>query len=210
MTTYTLTLNDVLNRLMFQERLRVTELSRRTGVPQATLQRIVMGTIEKPRQASLQPIADYFKVSIEQLKGLQPISWLSPTAPEEIGWTEVPLLAWDEVAAKPGQHTKERGLYTDVKLGGEAFAVTVKDASMEPLFPLGTLLILDRSKIPADRDYVVAMLKDYPQAIFRQLVLDGPHRYLKPISPDFENYSMNLMSEDDTIIGVLVQTRRNY
>jgi len=211
MTTSTRNLSDVLSRLMFHKRIRVMELSRQTGVPQTTLQRIVKGTIEKPRQVSLQPIADYFKVSLEQLKGLKPIAWLSAAPLEETGWMPVPLLSWEKAAASTEHEMEEGLLYTEAKVAKNgAFALTMNDSSMEPLFPEGTVLVIDRHKTPKDRSYVVTLLKDHPQPIFRQLLVDGPNRYLKTISPDFDRSAMNLMSKDDKIVGVLAQARRNY
>jgi SOS-response transcriptional repressor LexA len=216
MTAATMTylpLSEILNRLMFQQRVRVTELARRTGISQPTLQRMVAGTVENPHQASLKPLADYFQVTIEQLKGLEPISWLQPTTPAETGWTQVPLLAWNQAASWANEgvaETQQELLFTDAKIGQKAFAVRMGDASMEPLFPKGTLLFIDPEKIPKDRSYIVVALKDYPEAIFRQLIIDGPNRYLKPISPDFDRYKMSLLGEGDKIIGVLAQARRDY
>lgn len=213
MMTNTLSLSDILNRLIFNERIRVTELSRRTGVPQATLQRMVMGTIENPRQASLQPIAEYFKVSLEQLKGIEPISWLSPAKLGEIGWAQVPLLSFEQavsITEEKASMLNEGLLYTDAKVGMGAFALKMNDASMEPLFPQGTLLIIDPQKVAKDRSYVLAAIAGCPKAIFRQLLLDYPLQYLKPISPDFNRYNGHLIGDKDRIIGVVVQTRRDY
>lgn len=213
MTAATLTLSAVLNRLMFDKRIRVAELARRTGVSQPTLQRMVMGTIEKPHRASLQPLADYFQVSIEQLKGLQAIPWLYPASPQEAGWTKVPLLSWDQAVSwvdKSEANPERELLFTDAKVGLKAFALRMHDASMEPLFPKSTLLIIDPDKSFKDRSYVAVLLKNHPEAIFRQLLIDGPYRYLKPISPDFDRYKMSLMGEHDKIAGVLVQARRDY
>lgn len=210
-----LTLSETLNRLMFQQRIKVNELSRRTGIPQPTLQRMVAGTVEHPHRASLKPLAEYFQVSIEQLKGLQPIPWLQPISPQEAGWTKVPLLSWGCVDAwnTDGLTTtaeKPELLFTDTQVGPKTFALQMADASMEPLFPKGTLLIIDPNKAPKDRSYAVVILEGYHEAIFRQLILDGPNRYLKPISPDFDRYKMSLMGKNDRIAGVLVQSRRDY
>jgi SOS-response transcriptional repressor LexA len=216
MTTATithLTLSEILNRLMFQQRIRVTELARRTGLSQPTLQRMVAGTVESPHQASLKLLADYFQVTTEQLKGLKPISWLQPATPNEAGWAKVPLLTWSQVISwtTEGEAKTEEGLlFTDAKVGAKAFALQMNDASMEPLFPKGTLLFMDAEKTPKDRSYVAVTLSGYPEAIFRQLIIDGPNRYLKPISPDFDRYKMSLMAEGDRILGVLTQARRDY
>lgn len=208
-----LSLNEILTRLMFHQRIRVNELARRTGIPQPTLQRMVAGTVENPHQNSLKPLAEYFQVSIEQLKGLQPIPWLQPSTPKEAGWAKVPLLSWSEAVlwgTSDQIMTEHDLLFTDASVGAKAFALRMNDASMEPLFPKGTLLIIDPDKLTKDRSYVVITLKDHPEAVFRQLIIDGPNRYLKPISPDFDQYKMNLMGEGDKIIGVLAQARRDY
>jgi SOS-response transcriptional repressor LexA len=216
MTAIALPLNEVLNRLLFQKQIRVTELARKTGVSQPTLQRMVTGNSENPHVSSLKPIADYFNVTLKQLKGIDPIPWLYPITPEEAGWTRVPLLSAEEaVTCKKYLTSKARVkthemVMTDVKVSQQAYALRMHDASMEPLFPKGTLLIMDANREPKDRSYVAVALRNYPHAIFRQLLIDGRHRYLKPLSPDFDQYKMKIVSEDDKILGVLLQARRNY
>ena len=216
MTAIALPLNEVLNRLLFQKQIRVTELARKTGVSQPTLQRMVMGNIENPHFASLKPIADYFNITLNQLRGIDPIPWLYPITPEEAGWTRIPLLSAEQavkykkfLVSKTHLKINEMVL-TDIKISKDAYALKMQDASMEPLFPKGTLLIIDANKEPKDRSYVVVALQNYPHAIFRQLVVDGPHQYVKPLSPDFDQYKMGILSKNDKILGVLLQARYNY
>lgn len=214
MTTTTLTLSEVLTHLLFAKRISPTELARLVGLSQPTIQRMVTGTTTNPHRVALQRVADFFQVSIEQLKGLGPISWLEPKTPEALGWSKVPLVTWAQTdienAANGALAKDTEQLYTDAKVGARAFALTMKDASMEPQFPKETLLIIDPEKIPEDRSLVLAAFANHPEAVFRQLLINGHLRYLKPISPDFEQYKMSLMGENDKILGVLVQARRNY
>lgn len=49
------------------------ELSRLTDVHQPTIHRILTGESRDPRTATLQPLADYFRVSIAQLRGESPL-----------------------------------------------------------------------------------------------------------------------------------------
>jgi SOS-response transcriptional repressor LexA len=213
--TTSLMLSDILNRLLFQKKLRVAELSRQTGISQPTLQRMVTGTIENPHRSSLVSVANYFHITVEQLKGLQPIPWLHPITSAESGWTTIPLLSWTELIHDLNHininSTKNyEKVMTDAHISSHSFALKVQDASMEPLFSKETTLIIDPKRIPNDRSYIVALLHSYSVVIFRQLIIDGPHRYLKPISPDFDHYKMNMLTDDDKILGVLIQARRNF
>lgn len=214
MTTTTLMLSDILTRLMFQKKLRVAELSRKTGVSQPTLQRMVTGTIENPHYSSIAPLADYFNITVDQIKGQRPIPWLYPMNSEESGWTAIPLLAWTELTENLTQNInydkKHEVVFTDSPVSKNSFALKVQDASMEPLFTKETLLIIDPNRVPNDRSYIVALLKISSVAIFRQLLIDGPNRYLKSISPDFERHKMNMLLESDKILGVLIQSRCTF
>jgi SOS-response transcriptional repressor LexA len=213
MTANQLNLNEILSRLMFQRRIRTTELARRINIPQPTLSRIMSGATTNPHPASLKAIADFFDLTVEHLKGLMPIPWLDVKGPESSGWNKIPLLNYEQATQWPEVQEDLSGneqLFTDAKIGSHAYALAVKDASMEPQFPKDTLLIIDIEKEPKDRSFVVATIKSYPEVIFRQLLIDGPYKYLKPISPDFDQFKMMLLGKDDKISGVLVQARRDY
>jgi SOS-response transcriptional repressor LexA len=208
-----LNLNEILSRLMFQRGIRTTDLAKRTNIPQPTLSRIMSGVTMNPHQSSLEAIAKFFELTVDQLRGVQPIPWLDPITPEASGWKKIPLLTWEQATkwadGKYDVNDNEQ-LFTDAKVGKHAYALAVKDASMEPLFPKDTLLIIDPDKIPKDRCFVIATVTNYPEVLFRQLLIDGPYQYLKPISPDFDRFKMMLLDKNDSISGVLVQARRDY
>jgi transcriptional regulator with XRE-family HTH domain len=63
-------LSSVLASLMSQHRLTSSELARQTGIAQPVIYRLVTGTTENPQIMTLKPIADYFKISIDQVLGL--------------------------------------------------------------------------------------------------------------------------------------------
>ncbi|HVV67491.1 MAG TPA: S24 family peptidase [Gammaproteobacteria bacterium] len=209
-TATTLPISEILTRLLFKRRLRATELARQLNLPQPTISRILTGATANPHRSSLEPIADFFNISVQQLKGLEPIPWLEPNNPQATGWTEIPIYDWQEAASAEHPEEAEKKLFTDAAISEQGFALIMKDASMEPQFPKNTLLIVDPARTPKDRSFVVVKLENYPEVVFRQLILDGPDHYLKPTSPDFERFKMTLMGSKDKIIGVLVQTRKNY
>lgn len=51
------------------------ELARRTDVDQPTVSRIRNGVRKHPRAPTIQPIADYFRISLSQLRGEEPLPW---------------------------------------------------------------------------------------------------------------------------------------
>ncbi|MBI5448494.1 MAG: helix-turn-helix domain-containing protein [Gammaproteobacteria bacterium] len=210
---------EILSRLMFEKKIRTAELARRVNLPQPTVHRIVTGSSPKPHRSSLLPLAEFFGVSIEQLRGFAPIPWL--TLPENTrmtlaGWQEVPIIAWEEAAywhhyaAQPPQAISSNNLFTDAKISNHSFVLRMNDASMAPLFPIGTFLIVDPEKSVKDRGFVVVKLKETPLPVFRQLLIDGSQRYIKPISPEFEHFSMTPLKEEDYICGTLAQMKINF
>lgn len=213
MKTPIMTLSEILTRLMFDKRIRTAELARRTNLPQPTVQRIVSGVTPNPHRSSLEPIAQFFELTLDQLKGLEPIPGLQPATPEAAGWQKIPLLEWDQTNDWLAGNLDLKNfpdLFTDAKVGPRAYALNMKDSSMEPQFPKNTTLIVDPDKAPKDRDFVIAHLQNYPEAVFRQLLMDGPQHYLRPLSPDFQHFKVHSLEKHDKIIGVLAQVRRDF
>lgn len=59
---------DNLRTLMRTEELSENQLSRNTGVPQPTIHRVLSGRVADPRDGTLRPLAEYFGVTVEQLR----------------------------------------------------------------------------------------------------------------------------------------------
>ncbi len=211
------TLSQILKRLMFEKQIRATELARKIGMHQPTVHRIAEGTIKQPHESSLVPIAKFFNVSIEQLRGETPINWLDvhgvlKEGPETI--SAVPVLNWEEAEENPQNlhktNTRRKSIIIDKHIGINAFALIMKDSSMYPLFPKGTLLIVDPDKEAKDRSFIIIKIKNQQQIIFRQLFIDAHQRYIKPLSPDLNQFKMLAVNNNDRICGILVQARMDF
>ena len=195
----------ILNKLLMEQNLRVSELARRVQLPQPTIQRIASGVCEHPHISSLKPIADFFAVTIDQLKGLEPI-------PRFDKISKLPLITWSEAAhwnKKPEPSTNESVL-ADVSVSNTAYALKVMDGAMEPIFPRETILIIDPAVSPRDKSYIVVLIDGSDIPVFRQLIINGSDRFLKPLSPDTDIYKMMRLGNSDNILATVVQTRRNY
>lgn len=220
-----LKVSDILRRLLFEKNMKVVELARATSVPQQTLQRIATGGCSRqPQMSSLVPVAEYFSISVDQLIGKEPIPWLNLAQRkdlQEMGVRRVPLLEWSEVmdwvnisgnAAKREAFHKPDAprLLTETLVSEEAFALIIKDASMEPVFSSGCQAIFDPNKQIRDRSYIIVKLVQKEEPIFRQLILDAGDRFIKPLSPDLERFRMQMLEENDIILGALVESKNQY
>jgi transcriptional regulator with XRE-family HTH domain len=198
--------SQILKKLLADKKIRVAELARRINLPQPTVHRIVAGTCEHPHISSLEPIASFFSISVEQLKGHEPIHWLDRVL-------NVPLLSWKQVIVWPDNKNDlsecER-ILTDAKISENGYALRLNDVSMDPVFPKNTILIADPDKIPKDRSYVVVKLSSFEEPIFRQLLIDASDRYLKSLSPDLDQYKMIYLNGSDKILSTIVQAKRDY
>lgn len=67
------TIHAILAELLAREGITPTDLSRRTGVNQSTISRIINGKIKNPTDDQAYPLAQYFRITTEQLRGRQPL-----------------------------------------------------------------------------------------------------------------------------------------
>jgi SOS-response transcriptional repressor LexA len=195
----------ILGRLLSEHNLKVTELARRIKIPQPTVQRIVTGTSENPQMSSLKSIAEYFDITVDQLKGIEPI-------PKFDNVYKLPLISWEDATLwhKKFTTTSHEHIIADLSVSKHAYALKILDGAMEPIFPCNSILIVDPNVQPKDRSYVIALIQGSKHPIFRQLIINGADKYLKPLSPDTEVYKMLQLKSTDTILGTVVQARWNY
>lgn len=210
-------ITDILKQLLFAQDLRPMDLARITGLPQPTIQRIVAGTSTNPHHSTLMPIANFFGITTDQLKGEAPLpqflNKLMTTSDACFG--RAPTIKWEEIYDWPDNKesltlTQRKVIILENHLGPDAFVVEMPDSSMFPLFPMRSQLIIDPSKKPTDRSFVIVKLKRQGLVVFRQLLIDASDYYLKPLSPDLEQFKVTLMQPGDLICGVLVQSRNNF
>jgi len=205
-----------LKKLLFERNMKPIDLAREVDIPQPTIHRLVTGKSCRPYMSSLKPIADFFSLSVEQLVGethFPSQHWQEDT--KNLADTPkiktIPLIDWAQTTT--GVETQPAGaqyLVSSANISNDAFALSMSDSSMEPLFPKLTYLIFDPQRMPIDRSYVLVKLDGIETPIFRQLLIDIEHQYLKPLHPDLNIFQMRLLGNNDTIIATLVESRINH
>lgn len=200
-------LSEILQQLIEEKGLTTTELARRIHIPQPTVQRIASGTYKRPHSKTLKPIADFFKISIDQLQGLEPIYWLKSRSLIR----QIPLLtpaqafAWPEIQG----NNDNSNVVIDIETNDQSYAIEMPDQSMEPLIPKKSILIIDPVKEPQYRNYIAVKLEGSHEVMIRQLLIDAKNYYIKPLSSDFEQFKIAQLNTKDIIAGVVVQVRLN-
>jgi SOS-response transcriptional repressor LexA len=208
-------LSTILKRLLFERDMKPVDLARELDIPQPTIHRLVVGKSTRPYKSSLEPIAKYFDISVDQLLGEEPL--LADWQPEEKlpkktdAIKTVPMIPWANILNRTNIVSKiKKHVAITGNISNECFGVFMNDHSMEPLFSKGTILIFDPKKSPKDRSFVLAKLKGKEEPIFRQLLIDVEERYLKPLNPDSNIYKIRQLNEEDEIIAILFESRNNF
>ena len=200
----------ILKRLMFEHGIKPMELARRTKVPQPTVHRIVSGNCQNPHQGSLAALAQYFNISVAQLKGFEPIPGITTESVQ--GLKKIPIISFQEAAVWPtimDDYKPIHTLFTEGNVSAKAFALLLNDNAMFPLFSEGSKIVIDPEKTPKNRSYVLVLIHNQQNVIFRQLITEGEKPYLKSLSPDLQ-FQPLFLKEQDRILGVLTEARKSY
>lgn len=204
-------LSENLKLLVERHNLNTMELARRTGIGQPVIYRIISGETEDPKISTIATLSDYFDVSIDELIGKK-IKGSENT--KEISQSGIPLITWKQAFEWPNiSKTQLKNISlinSSVAPHKGLFAVQLMDDSMAPLFCSDAILIIDANKKAKSCSYVVAKIKEQKEVIFRQLIIDGDIRYLKPLNQNMEKYKIKLVNEKIQIVGVLLQAIINY
>lgn len=194
--------------LLQEKDMTEAELSRKTGIPQPTLHKIMSGSTADPRISTLQAIANYFEISIDNLVTSNLELYKSDIKDH---LQSVPIISWSDCL-------KGRDFYIELSSSNwsdwitieyhtnDIFGLISKPAS-EPRFPKGSIFIIDPNANYQDGDLIIVQYPATDEATIRELYFDGPTKLLIPLNANSETRQYN---ESIKIIGTLIQTRFTY
>lgn len=206
------TISGILEYLIKLHGISILELSKKTKIPQPTLHHILSGETKNPRKQALNALADFFSITIEQLKGKALLPKVPTALKESLNISTVPIIEWHEIKALfLGKlvKTELKEVILDKNIGPHSFALNMKDASMQPLIPENSLLIFDTNKVVKDRDMVIVLLNKN-DILFNRLFIDGPDFYIKHHINDIETSLLKLRNGIDKIIASLIEVRLQF
>lgn len=191
----------------------VSDLAKATGLPQPTLHQLYSGTTENPRKKTLEILANYFSVNINQIAGSESLpNGLSKQIKKQLNIHTTPVLRWDDLYNWPDKidFDEKEEIILDNNASSETFAIEMIGSGMEPIFPSGCLLIFDARKIAHDRDCVIIYLKEQHQFSVKRILMDGNAAYVKSINPELNDITTIKVSPGDKIIATLLEARIKF
>lgn len=130
-----------------------------------------------------------------EIKGNYPlISWVQAGE-----WSSIVELPIDDITYYP----------CPVACSEQTFVLRVRGVSMEPVFSENELIFIDPARSPENGQYIIARLDDENEATFKQLVVEGNHKFLKPANPNWPE-QLIAINGNCTIIGVVVFAGRVF
>lgn len=209
-----MSLKDNLAKLMLRHgNMSVSDLAKATHVPQPTLHQLYSGSTTRPHRKTLITLADYFGITISQLCGVENLpNNLPKQLKHQLNLSTTPILTWDDIPLWPDQIDLDSKpeLIIDMQDHSHTFALAMNDTSMEPLFPMGSLLIFDGRKSATDRDCALLYLNDAKCFVFKRILTDAGLLYAKSMNPERTDIPMIKLTPDDRVIGVLLEARIKF
>ena len=172
--------------------------------------------LRPPNLFAIQRISSFSAEWIATGAGPKHLKKTSDVPPLSAGTPAVylPLITWVQAGQwrdvvdnyRPGEG--EKFVLTTRKVSPRAYALGVVGDSMEnpngrPTYPQGSIIIVDPERAAVHGSPVIVRLEDSKESTFKQLVIEGDVRYLKPLNP---RYPIIRIEGQATLCGVVVQT----
>ena len=204
----------VIKQLMTECGIIEAELARQTGLPQTTINRLLLSESLDPRANTLIPIAKFFGVTVGQLLGIEPINpnriMGTVNLTNKSAWSIIPIIGWDKAQSwvfqqnsiTPNNHAD--WITTEKDISKDSFGLKTLNF-MEPRFKRGSTVIIDPHHEYQDGNFVIISINN-AEATVRRVLKDGADIYLRKLYGS-EEPTQKLSS--DVIIGTIVETRIN-
>lgn len=190
------------------------ELAFETGLPASTISRLRSDTSTgSPNLSSLIPIANFFRISLSQLIGEEPINQAiyGTFKPNKITKLPIPILCSENIVDFLVHNIPVDAplIDVDIAVSEKSFAYFLQGNAMEPQFPDKTLLIIDPEITIENLDHVLVIPEGKATPIFRQILIDGDEKYLQTLNPKFNEFT-KFNNQTYKLLGVMIQSRKNF
>mgnify|MGYP000147263161 CR=1 FL=1 len=184
------------------------DLSKKTNLSRGRIAQIETNPLAEVKGDTLVSLAKAFGYSTEQLLSDDKLGLLAGLKLQPIT-KKAPIISWASLAKlvegtfRMDQSYQWVGCPHDIS--DNSFALEVQNDVMTRSngrsYPMGALIFVDPSKKPKTGDRVIAIDKDTMESVFREYVVDGGVKYLKPLNTA---YPIQQFNDNTHVIGVIV------
>lgn len=203
-----MSLITVLNKLMEDQGLSLDKLSKLTGVSRSNINRMKTDENCNPTISSLLPIAKFFKISVEQLIGAEPISNTHKYELNSLRVEKLPILSTYEHISQfvdGNRHPKNVSFtYAENTVSENSFGYITTDDTMEPYFPKNIIVIFDPSVKYEDQSYVLVK-NSKNQIYFKKYVNQDNLEFLTSLKTENGQTKLLKLNNDISIIATAVE-----
>ena len=208
-------ISERIKKRMSELDLRAVDISKTLKVSKGAVSQWLNGTV-KPSGENLFRLSALLRCSQEWLisgKGEVESQAIRDAIPGPDFKKKLPLISWVQAGAWSSiveKHPSQALHYPcPVACSDKSFVLEVQGISMEPQFRDGDLIFVDPEAEWRNGSYVVARLDDENEATFKQLIIEGSGKYLKPLNPNWPDQIIPI-NGNCTIVGVVVFAGRAF
>lgn len=199
---------------MEDQGLSLGKLSKLTGVSRSNLNRMRTDKHCNPTINNLIPIAKFFKISVEQLLGLEEITDTHQYQLNTLLIEKLPILSdYEQIQAyiKTGELPKHvRFTYSENAVSASSFGFVTVDNSMHPLFPKGIVVIFDPQISVQDQSYALAVNPHDQRLLFRKYIDNNQVQLLMPLKNDSKNAQILAIDNNIQILATATECHLEF
>lgn len=194
-----------LKELLKDEGISENELAKRTGISQQIINRLIAGINTNPKLETIIPIANYFRIPLQDLISTSPISNTIQDTSSKIPFVDFKNLAIYGIEAAINQATKF--ISADIEKNKFYFATNMYDDSMEPKFSKGTILVLEKTSKVFSGDFCLIKSDDNHYS-FRQIMINSQDKkFTKCLNAKWDEYNAMPLSINYYVLAILLESR---
>jgi len=175
--------------LLKKNGLSSSQLSTESGIDKPIISRILSGKTTNPQVETLKPIADFFKVTIDQLIGSEINLDKKHGVVVSINRMLIPLIEWKHIPYWmdiKDSYSPSKTIDAKTSSSKDSFALMISNDQFEPRFSIHSIIIVDPTLTPKNRDYILTKLKEGDEITIEQIIIEENKICLKTVCANFE------------------------
>lgn len=200
-------IGENLKHLLKQEGISENEFSRRVGLTQQVVNRIISGSNKNPKIDTLLPIANYFNIPLHEI-----IETHIADSDKKVFYEayKIPYIEFRDIlnrGIEAALLAASKYVSVDMNEKNNYFATSMYDDSMEPKFPKGTILVFEKTKNIVSGDF--CLLKgDNNHYMFRQIIISSiDKKFIKCLNPNNADFSALPLPINFYVLATLLEAR---